>query len=146
MEKFEFVETEPDELRLDYQAISWLEEAAANFGGMTSIENLLFLAKQDMAALVRVYDKKAIKLRGTFVVVFSQQEVGRVMSLFLLGGEDINEWKDELRGFLYNLAKEENIDQFFYMGRKGFVRLFPELEECARVYRLILKSDHKKLN
>lgn len=129
---------------LDDQCIEWLEQAASGFGGMVSVQNCVDQSHNGIGKFILA--KKAIKLRGVFYLTFTQQEFGRVMTLLLLGGEDIAEWRDELAEFLYEFAHLHHVDQFFYMGRKGFSRLWPELEECARVYRVILKPSKETIN
>lgn len=141
---FSFQIVGSDEVRCNILAMHWLDQSAIEFGGITSVEKCL--QQSDDGHGFFIFCKKAIKLRGVIYIVLSDQEVGSVLTLMLLGGNDLLEWSDDLRDFLYKIAKELDCDQFYYMGRKGFSRIFPELEEVARVYRKILKPDLRTLN
>lgn len=137
-----------DPNNLSEQSKIWLELASEGFDGMFSVDvamrqpsGLFFECNEKSEEK----EKLAIILRGVVYVVFSYQGNTKILSLVMLGGCHLYEWADELRDFLYHLAEINNCDEFCYMGRKGFSRLFPELEECARVYRKILKPKAKIL-
>lgn len=126
------------EIALNPEAIDFLERAAKNFGGIISVIKTLqnAVAGKDLFVLAL----NETKLLGAIHLTITQQDVGKVLTSVLLGGVDFRSWADELSKFYYNLAHQHRCDEFYYMGRAGFNRLFPELKEVARVYRLILEK------
>lgn len=138
MEKFEFIEVSAAEVAANPEAIKFLEEAANGYGGIVSVTKTLQNAV--VGRDLFIFYKNAIKLRAAIHLTISHQEVGKVLTSVLLGGVDMQEWASELRDFYYKLAKQHDCDEFFYMGRRGFKRYFPELIEAATVYRVILKA------
>lgn len=130
---FSFTEASSAEILLNPEAMMMLTEAAEGFGGMIHVKNLLSYDDDTKKKIVLV--KYATKLLGCFALTFTEQEVGKVMTLVLLGGTHLELWKNELSKFLYETADKHVCKELYYMGRKGFARLFPQLEEIARVYR-----------
>lgn len=126
----------PHEILNNPEALHFLEIGAEGFGGIFSVAQTLqnYVVGKDLLVLV----KKETKLLGTIHLTVTQQDVGRVLTSVLLGGVQFREWARELRDFYYKLATDNQCDEFYYMGRAGFAKLFPELKEAARIYRVIL--------
>jgi len=131
-----FVEVSSEDVLDNPQAYNWLLEAAENFGGVAYLREILASGEKKC-----VFVKKETKLLGALIIIFSQQHMGRIMTLALLGGCELSDWSKELSDYLYSVAHQEKADQFFYFGRKGFSKYWPELLEVARVYRVVL--NHK---
>lgn len=64
----------------------------------------------------------------------------KTMNLILLGGTKINLWAEDLKIFLYDLANNLTIDEFTVLGRKGWGRMFSNLEHIACLYRVKLTN------
>lgn len=129
-----FSEATIEDLLQSEDAIRYLSTAADGFGGITSIPKIIDTMCEGSGIVI--FCKNEIKLRGAIYITFTSQEVGKVMSVMLLGGIGFHSWKDKLRAFLYKLYEDHKCDEFFYMGRRGFHKIYPELEEVGRVYRL----------
>lgn len=123
----------PSEIEGNPEALKYLERGAADFGGLTSVAKTLQNARSGLGVYILIKDDTI--LRGCAYLTFTQQETGRVMTSVLLGGDDFHEWFRELKQFYYKLAKEQHCDEFMMMGRRGFKKFFPEMEEVATVYR-----------
>lgn len=134
--KHSFEIVSPDYIAADSKAIEYLERGAAGFGGMVSVKKTIreFKLGRDIFVLV----KNETILRGAIHLNITQQETGRVLTSILLGGDDFGEWADELRKFYYKLAHDNECHEFSLMGRRGFKRYFPELQEIATVFRVRL--------
>lgn len=126
------------ELVLNPEALRFLELAAENFGGILSVTKTLQNADPIKDIFVLVLNE--IKLRGAIHLTITHQDVGKVLTSVLLGGVELRSWASDLSKFYHKLAQDNECDEFYYMGRAGFHRLFPELKEVARVYRLILEK------
>ena len=133
---YSFVEVSPTQVASNCEALRFLEKAAEGFGGIFSVAKTLQNAISGKDLFVFV--KNETKLRGAIHLTVTEQDVGRVLTSVLLGGEHFREWAQELREFYYKLAKQHACDEFYYMGRAGFKEYFPELKEVARIYRVIL--------
>lgn len=126
----------PSEIESNPEAIKYLERGATDFGGMASVAKCLEQARNGAGIFILI--NSAIKLAGAAYLTFTQQETGRIMTSVLLAGDDFVDWWGELREFYYKLLKEQHCDEFVMMGRRGFKKFFPELEEVATVFRLKL--------
>lgn len=71
---------------------------------------------------------------GCFFIRFLHNHLGRIMEMYSLGGK-LSLFADELSQFLWKLAVSERVDEFIYMGRDGFSKIFPWLKKMAAVYR-----------
>lgn len=136
MAMFDFLISTPAEIKLDPLALKYLESGAHGFGGILSVENILnnFDPNHGLLIIIKTNDFTI----GSIYLTFSQQETGKVMSSVLLGGDGFGEWAAELSQFYYKIAKENDCNEFTLMGRRGFKRYFPELEEVATVFRVSL--------
>lgn len=126
------------------QIIKYLEIGAKNFGDLVHVDSLL--QNYDPSRDLIIIGKNERLLRTAIYLTITHQEVGKVLTSVLLGGEGLSEWHDELRDFYYKLAREHDCDQFTLMGRYGFKHYFPELEEVATVFRVILKDHSHTIN
>lgn len=83
---------------------------------------------------VRTAEDNSSIIVGAFYLKFRFNHLGKVMDLQYLGGE-INAFRAELSAFLWDLADKERADELVYVGRRGFGRLFPWMQEVGSVYR-----------
>lgn len=133
---FSFIQISSQEIAKNQQAIIYLEMGAAGFGGMLSVHQTIENAAEDKDLFILIL--YATKLVGAIHLTVTQQETGRVLTSVLLGGIEFEQWAEDLRQFYYKLAKDHNCDEFMLMGRRGFKRYFPELQEVATVFRVRL--------
>lgn len=128
----------PDLVRTNQTVMQYLIDAASDFGGIVSVNKALDLFDKQKDAFVVVSIGQDIV--GSIYLTFTQQETGRVMTSVLLGGIRFSEWAKELSKFYYKLAKDMACDEFMLMGRRGFKKYFPELDEIATVFRVKLTT------
>lgn len=126
----------PDQVRNDPLAMKFLAEAANGFGGTINVENILnnYDEKHGLLIIVNIEDHTI----GAIYLTFTFQENVKVMTSVLLGGDRFNEWTSQLSDFYYKTAADNNCSEFMLMGRKGFKKYFPELQEVATVFRVSL--------
>lgn len=136
MGKFEFIKVIPENIRLDPSALKYLQDGATNFGGIQNVENILSNYDENRDLLIIV--KNDYYTVGSIYLTFTQQEIGKVMTSVLLGGDKFGEWASELSKFYYKLADDNQCDEFMLMGRRGFKKYFPELREVATVFKVSL--------
>lgn len=134
MAKFEIVT--PEEIRNDPKALKFLEIGASDFGGVLSVENILNNFSENIGLLIIV--KSQERTIGSIYLTLTQQDIGKVMTSVLLGGENFTQWKDELRQFYYETARKNGCDKFSLLGRRGFKKYFPELKEIATLFEVSL--------
>jgi hypothetical protein len=84
--------------------------------GLLSGESLLFLV-DDGSAFV-----------GATVVTHEIHPRRRYLAVHLLGGDRMKEWVDLLRKELRGLAAGLGYDGLSLMGRKGWIKIFPDLK------------------
>lgn len=134
--KFSFCE--PLDIIKSEQAFAYLLGAADGFGGKRSLVRYFDSYDPQTSSFVLV--TLHVKLVGAIYLTFTQQEVGKVMSSILLGGDNFGDWAQDLSEFYYKTAKERECVEFNLMGRRGFKKYFPELEEVATVFRVKLTN------
>lgn len=130
-----FNRVKPEEVDfLGGQSIEYLQEAALSIKHYLGAADAIQQTKLGIGHIYQVFSEK--ELLGCFFVNFVENHLGRVMNMVLLGGKDILKWGSDLSQFLYKLADEEKVDEFCYLGREGFSKIFPNLEKVAVLYRV----------
>lgn len=71
---------------------------------------------------------------GGFVFTIKYQNDLKYLVLNLFHGRDMKIWRDEFVKFIFKLAEANECTDFYMLGRKGWGRLFPEMEHIACVY------------
>lgn len=71
---------------------------------------------------------------GCFTLSLRNLQDGRILELPLLGGVGLAKWRDNLVEILFQIAAANRCTRFSMIGRRGFERLFPELEMLCCVY------------
>lgn len=138
MENYSFSLASPDEIEGSPEALRYLERGADNFGGMIGVQKAIQSVRQGQGFFIIGRNSNNISFCAFLTVTL--QDTGKVLTSVLLGGDNFDEWFNELREYYYKLAKEHDCDEFCLMGRRGFKRYFPELTEVATVFRVILKA------
>lgn len=128
--------------QLSAEAINFLHIAAKEFGGMVSV--LQTLENYDPRRDILVEVRNGHDFLAAIHLTVSHQATGKVLTSVLLGGHSFDLWHNNLKTFYYKLAQYHDCDEFMLMGRYGFKRFFPELEEVARVFRVRLKNKPDK--
>lgn len=114
-------------------SIRYLDDAAKSVKNYFGANQAIIEAKNETGHIYQVFDGK--KLMGCFFVNFVTNHLGICMTLVLLGGHHLMAWANNLREALYAIANAAKADEFAYLGRPGFARMFPELEYVATLYR-----------
>lgn len=121
----------PDDIRfISSKSVEYMKSAHNEFFGQF---DALDKAKNQEGFIFEVRSKG--ELLGCFYLTFRQNHLGKTMNLELLGGQKMFSWKHDFVRFVYQIAKDEHVDEFTYMGRKGFAKFFDGLEYVASVYR-----------
>lgn len=121
----------PDDIRfISSKSVEYLKSAHDEFFGLF---DALEKAKNQEGFIFEVRSKG--ELLGCFYLRFIQNHLGKVMNLELLGGQKILSWRDDFVRFINLIAKDEHIDEFTYLGRKGFAKFFDGLKYVASIYR-----------
>lgn len=126
----------PDDIRfISSKSVEYLKSAHNEFFGPF---DALDKAKNQEGFIFEVRSKG--DLLGCFYLRFLDNHLGKTMNLELLGGQKMFSWKDDFVRFVYQIAKDEHVDEFVYLGRKGFSKFFDGLEYVASVYRCKLTA------
>lgn len=126
----------PDDVRfLSSKSVEYLKSAHNEFfGPFEALEK----AKNQEGYIFEVRSNG--ELLGCFYVRFIQNHLGKTMNLELLGGQKMFSWKDDFVYFMEQMAEDEHVDEFIYLGRKGFSRFFSGLKYVASIYRCKLSA------
>lgn len=125
----------PDNIRfLSSKTIELLKSSHDPFFGSFDV---LDKAREGEGKIYEV--KHEDEICGVFYLKYRFNHLGKVMELQNLAGE-LELFKADLSVFLWDLARKEKIDDFVYIGRRGFGRKFPWLEEVGAVFRCRVKQ------
>lgn len=125
-----FFHADPDFLPVE--AFEFLRKAAEN-NNYFEVSDALRQSRNGVGKIFCVYNEK--KLVGSFFLNFKTNHIGRIINLVLLGGMEIEKWKDDLSAFLNDFCKKNKATEFMLLGRRGWERMFPELEYVSCVLR-----------
>lgn len=130
----EFRLVAPDRIRhIPRKSLGYLKSASLAVTNYLEVDIALDQARHGQGCIYETLLDS--RLTGCFFFNYVTNHLGRTMNLILLGGERLPLWAADLSRFLNTLCHENEIDQFTMLGRKGFEKLFPELEPIACVYR-----------
>lgn len=118
---------------LPYEAMEYLRMAESHSCGDLSVEDACQMARQGISQIFIVTDNE---LLACFCAVYGQGRNGRILDIALLGGKNARKWKSQVREFCINLAKSECCTQLMIIGRKGWGKIFTELQPIGMVYSL----------
>lgn len=126
--KTEFVEYHPDQLPLE--AISYLESALHHTpDNDLTIEDILSQAINGEGSIIVIKNSEIVGC--TYIQLFPD-----VMSIVLLAGKDISEWKQDAQDFYIDLMKKNNIKNLIVVGRKGWGNIFKVLKTKGTLYSM----------
>ena len=131
MAKIDFKRVEGQEL--SDREISFLEAASAAMGGYLSLEMARIQEAAGAGAFYSCFADNA--LTGCLFLNIRVTHLGKSLSLLLLGGDGFKEWSSSLVEFLYGIAEENKADVFTVVGRKGWGKMFKELEHMGCIYQ-----------
>lgn len=120
----------PDNIRfLSSKSIELLKSAHDPFyGAFDAIDN----ARIGEGTVYEVRENEQII--GVFYLKYRFNHLGKIMELQYLGGE-LKKFVADLQEFLLELGPKQKCDEFIYLGRRGFARVFSILEEVGTVCR-----------
>lgn len=119
---------------LGSQSIDYLDYAAKSINDYHGVEQAFAQVKSGIGHIYQVFRDN--ELIGCFFLNFIHNHLGYVMNMILLGGRELTTWSEDLTKFLWKLADDEKADEFCYLGRDGFKKIFPHLEKVAVLYRV----------
>lgn len=127
----------PDNVRfLSSHTVNLLKSAHDPFyGPFDALDN----AKIGEGTIYEIRDGEFIL--GVFYIRFRHNHLGRIMDFQYLAGE-LKKFEKELADFLWDLSEKERADELVYIGRRGFARVFPWLQEVGTVYRCKRRAKH----
>lgn len=132
----EFERHRPD--NIPELAKNWLYAASKRTGiSFLNADEYIKNCDKKEIHIYTITDRDALK--ACFCVVFHLD--GKIMSLVLLGGEDVKSWRDEFVEFLFATAKKNGAVQFTMMGPLAWGKLFPELKLMSCVFGINLTNE-----
>lgn len=78
-------------------------------------------------------ERKAV---GALFFLYGDTNRGRVLDVALLGGDNFNLWKAKFREFAINTAKSKACNVIWGIGRKGWLKIFPDAKPIGMVFEL----------
>lgn len=111
----------------------YLESASNAVGGYFTLDMALAEANAGIGAFYCIFVDE--KLHGCFFLRYRLIHIGKIMEVVLLGGIGIELWAKELDRILKEIAKDQRANEITLVGRKGWGRLFHDLEQVSCFYR-----------
>jgi len=93
---------------------------------------------KDEMQLWIAYEDDEKKLYGAVITQIMNYPRGKLVNVFLLGGNNIRMWKEKMAEKIEIFAREENCLYLQAIGRKGWQPLFPDMFECATIIVKVL--------
>lgn len=139
----DFILVEQDRLdSLPEEAIRFLDSASRSMDNYFPVGRATQQARDGTGWIYLIRQGK--RLVGAFFANYRcDVEKGVIYNLPLLGGDDIDSWSGDLIEFLKQKTHDIGASEFVILGRRGWGRMFPQLEHIACLYRkkLSLVSD-----
>lgn len=111
----------------------YLESASNAVGGYFTLDMAIAEEKAGIGAFYCVFVDE--KIHGCFFLRYRLIHIGKIMEVVLLGGIEIELWADDLNKILKEIAKDQKANEITLVGRKGWGRLFHDLEQVSCFYR-----------
>jgi hypothetical protein len=121
---------------IDYipaQGIDYLESAADNPCSDITVNDVISYARAGLAEIYLVIDGD---ICGAFCLMYGHNNAGKMVDIVLLGGKDLDTWKEPVKAYIIDIAKKNGCNQLFLIGRHGFGKLFPVLKPVGTVYMM----------
>lgn len=101
-------------------------------------DDILEAVMKDEMQLWIAYDDDAEKLLGSVITQITIYPRGKLVNVFLLGGNNIKMWKDKMAEKIEKFAREEGCLYLQAIGRKGWQPLFPDMFEVSSIIIKVL--------
>lgn len=111
--------------------LGYLQSASDYMGNIFPVSRALEQNLTGQGEIWAVCEKDAVL--GAFFINFVTNETGRYVNLPLLGGKNMDHWKEALSQFLNQRCRDEKAVAFTLLGRPGWKKAFPELEHAGCV-------------
>lgn len=106
------------------------------------LQDVLLMAINGRGFIEIVMDgKEAV---GVFFYTVRLMNGRKLFNLVLLGGRNVMSWRDLLAERLWGLTKELGCTDFIVMGRSGWKKIFPEINELSRTYHIDVANIQQK--
>jgi hypothetical protein len=130
-----FIHVEPHKLdSLPEAAIGYLNSAAKAMDDYFPVGRAFDQTRCGVGWLHLIQQENALK--GVFFANFrSEPNKGIIYNIVLLAGDDMEAWKDDIYAFWYQKAKALAASEVILFGRRGWGRIFPDLEEIGTIFR-----------
>lgn len=120
---------------LPEKAKEWLFKASIRTGiSNIDVNQIINLSNTGRVLLFSVDDDGLI---GTFCLTIRDISDKRILTMLLLGGENLMSWRDDLVEFMEAIAQKYACHEFYMMGPKAYERMFPEISLVSCVYKKI---------
>lgn len=93
---------------------------------------------KDELQLWIAYEDEKEEVIGAVVTQIMIYPRGKLVNVFLLGGNNIKMWKDKMAEKIEKFAREEGALYLQAIGRRGWTPLFPEMMETATIIIKVL--------
>lgn len=101
-------------------------------------DDILEAVMKDEMQLWIAYDDDDKKLLGSVITQILVYPRGKLVNVFLLGGNNIKMWKDKMADKIEAFAREEKCLYLQAIGRKGWQPLFPDMMEVSSIIIKVL--------
>lgn len=93
---------------------------------------------KDEMQLWIAYEDEEEKIYGAVITQVMVYPRGKLVNVFLLGGNNIRMWKDKMAEKIEAFSREEGCLYLQAIGRKGWQPLFPDMFESASIIIKVL--------
>jgi hypothetical protein len=101
-------------------------------------DDVLEAVMKDEMQLWIAYDDDKQTLLGSVITQIMVYPRGKLVNVFLLGGNNIKMWKDKMAEKIEKFAREEGCAYLQAIGRKGWQPLFPDMFEVSSIIIKVL--------
>lgn len=101
-------------------------------------DDILEGVMKDELQLWIVYEDEDEEILGAVITQITIFPRGKLVNVFLLGGNNIRLWKDKMAEKIEKFAREEGCTYLQAIGRKGWLPLFPDMFETSTIIIKVL--------
>lgn len=119
-----------------HQYKGYIQRALDKSCGELAIQDIYQRVDDGRMGLLDIHGKAAC------VIEFMDYPQITALRVVALGGEDMDEWLDELQDFLYRWAEENHMDRIEHNGRKGWIKTLKDYGYKERYTFMTRDIDH----
>lgn len=127
----------PDAIaNLPQQMIDYLQKAIDRTPASVSrLDITLDMAQKGYGSIYAVLHDG--KLTGAAYILVYDRKEGKAVSPFLVGGDNLRLWQDELFHFIVNMAKSLGGCPVYFIARRGWLKRYPMCKIIGHIYEYV---------